>query len=120
MANSGTAVMQFDKDMSSRHREFFETARALLLSYEGIIETKKPRITTYSDKHSGICHMRTMPHGIDLGFLKGVHLDDRFEVLKGTSKVMRVLSLDKMDRSLISYYLDQAIQLNASCKRNLS
>lgn len=108
--------MQFDKDMTSPHRELFETARGLLLSYEGITETKKPRITTYGNTHGGICHMRTLPHGIDIGFLKGVHLDDKFDVLKGRGKVMRVLSLDKMDRDLISYYLNQAIQLNASGK----
>lgn len=112
--------MQFDKDMMSPHRELFEFTRAFLLSYEGIIETKKPRITTYGNKRSGICHMRTMPHGIDIGFLKGVHLDDRFDALKGKGKVIRVLSLDKMDRGLISYYLKQAIQLNASGKTGVS
>jgi len=106
--------MQFDKDMQSPHRELFEAARALLFSCEGITETKKPRITTYSDANGGICHMRTMPHGIDLGFLKGVYLDDKFDALKGTGKVMRVLSLDKMDQSLISHYLDQAIRVNAA------
>jgi len=106
--------MQFEKDMKSVHRELFEAARAILLSHEGISETKKPRITTYGDMHGGICHMRTMPLGIDLGFLKGVHLDDRYGALKGKGKVMRVLSLNKMDKPLICYYLDQAIKLNAS------
>ena len=53
--------MQFDKDLESEFKELFLRARKILLSYEDIIETKKNRITTYSNGKGGICHMRTMP-----------------------------------------------------------
>lgn len=106
--------MQFEKDMASEHRKLFESARALLLSVEGVSETKKPRITTYRNQNGGICHMRTMPHGIDLGFLKGARMMDKFNALNGTGKIMRVLSLDRMDEELIYYYINQALEINAS------
>lgn len=63
--------MQFDIDLQSVHKELFLEARKFLLSIDGIIETKKERITTYSNNKGGVCHMRTMPYGIDFGFFKG-------------------------------------------------
>ena len=105
--------MQFDKDLESEHRELFLAARQLLLSYEGIIETKKERITTYSDAKGGICHMRTMIYGIDFGFLKGARMEDKFSSLTGKGKSIRVLpQKGSLEEEKIRYYLEQAIQLN--------
>ena len=84
--------MQFYKDIQSPFKELFFEARALLLSYDGIIETKKERITTYGDNNGGICHMRTMPYGIDFGFLKGAKMEDRYGALTGKGKKLRVLA----------------------------
>ena len=103
--------MQFDIDVSSKYKELFLNARELLLTF-GLVETKKDRITTYSDKNGGICHMRTMPYGIDIGFLKGARMEDEFELLKGSGKVMRVLSLTSIDQGKIEYYLGQARAIN--------
>ena len=36
--------MQFEKDLESEFKHLFLQAREILLSYEGIIETKKDRI----------------------------------------------------------------------------
>ena len=33
--------MQFEKDLRSEHKKLFLEAREILLSYEGIVETKK-------------------------------------------------------------------------------
>lgn len=63
--------MQFDIDMKSEHSLLFDSVRQILLKKHSLKEIKKNRITTYSDDRSGICHMRTMKHGIDIGFLKG-------------------------------------------------
>jgi len=65
---------QYDKDMRSPHKELFQKMRDLLLAVDGVQETRKPRITTYGNAKGGICHLRTMPHGIDIGFLKGAKL----------------------------------------------
>lgn len=109
--------MQFDKDMESENRLLFLQAREELLRVSGISETKKSRITTYSDAGGGICHMRTMPHGIDIGFLKGAKFEDEFGLLTGNGKVMRVLPLGRMNKSIIRYYVRQAIALNRDTRR---
>lgn len=107
--------MQFDKDLQSEHKNLFLKAREILLSYDGIVETKKERITTYSNNKGGICHMRTMPFGIDFGFLKGSKMEDKVQILTGKGKALRVLSQkDKLDEKTIRYFIDQAIEINAN------
>ena len=75
-------------------------------------EIQKEKITTYSFNGSSLCHMRTMPHGIDIGFLKGAMLEDKLKQLHGETKRMRVLSLSKLIESEFDYYLVQALTLN--------
>lgn len=107
--------MQFDKDLKAEHKDLFLKARDILLSYEEIIETKKERITTYSDQKGGICHLRTMPHGIDLGFLKGAKMLDQNKSLQGKGKAIRVLPQSgPLDEKTIRYFIDQAIEINAN------
>ncbi|WP_417454639.1 hypothetical protein [Kiloniella sp.] len=118
--------MQYDTDLISPHKDLFLATRKYLLSFSGMIEVKKDRITTYaykspvllnknqSTKNTGgnICHMRTMSHGIDLGFLKGARMKDDLELLQGKGKAMRVLSLSLLNKDAVKYYVDQAILLN--------
>jgi hypothetical protein len=106
--------MQFDIDMKSEHKRLFNSARQVLLENYKLKETKKARITTYSDDKGGICHMRTMKHGIDIGFLKGIHLKDEYGLLTGSGKVMRVLSMSELNITQIQYYIDQANAINAT------
>jgi len=105
--------MQFEKDLQSEFKDLFLQARELLLSYEGIFETKKNRITTYSNNKGGICHMRTMPYGIDFGFLKGAKMEDELGLLTGKGKAIRVLPQKELDREAIEYYLKQALEINS-------
>lgn len=104
--------MQFDTDMESEHKVLFCSARKILLENYNLTEVKKKRITTYAEEKSGICHMRTMKHGIDIGFLKGVHMEDKYGLLSGSGKVMRVLSMSDLNVTQVQYYLDQAITIN--------
>lgn len=108
--------MQFDIDLESEYKELFLSARKLLLESYKLEETKKNRITTYSNDKGGVCHMRTMKHGIDIGFLKGVHMEDKYKLLTGTGKVMRVLPMSTLDVDCAKYYIDQAIKINAEKK----
>lgn len=105
--------MQYDKDLVSEHKAMFLEARAFLLSFESIVETKKERITTYSNKKGGICHMRTMPYGIDFGFLKGAKMEDKFGLLIGKGKIIRILHQEKLDKRTVQYYIEQAIEINS-------
>jgi hypothetical protein len=104
--------MQYDKDLLSTHKALFLKAREFLLSFNGIIETKKERITTYSNKNGGVCHLRTMPYGIDFGFLKGAKMKDELGLLTGKGKAIRVLPIKELDKNVVTYYLKQAIELN--------
>ncbi len=105
--------MQYEIDLQSEHKNLFLEAREFLLSFDGIEETKKERITTYSDKNGGICHMRTMPYGIDFGFLKGAKMKDNLGLLTGDGKAIRVLPLKEMNKEAVKYYIEQAIEINA-------
>ena len=109
--------MQYEVDIASDYKELFLKARTFLIEKYGFTETRKPRITTYSDENGGICHVRTMPHGIDFGFLKGVRMEDNLGLLTGTGKVMRVLSMATFDPACIGYYLQQAVDINSQAKQ---
>ena len=104
--------MQFDVDIRSIHKGLFQKARITLIAQYGFTETRKPRITTYADRNGGVCHMRTMPHGIGFGFLKGVRMEDKFNLLTGRRKVMRILPVRTFGGTQIQYYFDQAIKIN--------
>lgn len=108
--------MQYEKDLLSEHKELFLKTRELLLSFNEIVETRKERITTYANRYGGICHMRTMSYGIDIGFLKGAKMNDELDLLKGKGKVMRVLPLKCFAPKEISYYINQAIEINTKSK----
>ncbi|UGA55701.1 hypothetical protein [Vibrio sp. VB16] len=105
--------MQYDIDIKSEHKSLFVFTRKILIEHYRLIETRKQRITSYSDANGGICHMRTTKNGVDIGFLKGVHMIDTYKMLTGSGKVMRVLSMDSPDVDGVSYYLDQAIKINS-------
>lgn len=105
--------MQYDKDLQSEYKALFLEARSFLLSFDGILETKKERITTYSNEKGGICHMRTMSYGIDFGFLKGAKMEDKLSLLTGKGKAIRVLPQKKLDKKVVEYYIKQAIEINS-------
>lgn len=107
--------MQFDKDLESEFKSMFLKAREILLSHAGIIETKKERITTYSNGKGGICHMRTMSYGVDFGFLKGAKMEDKYGTLTGKGKAIRVLpQKGELNEEQIKYFIKQAIEINAN------
>ena len=105
--------MQYNKDLESEYKKLFLAAREFLLSFDGIVETKKERITTYSNENGGICHMRTRPYGIDFGFLKGAKMEDKFGLLVGKGKAIRVLPQKELDKKVVEYYITQALKLNS-------
>ena len=56
--------------------------------------------------------MRTMPYGIDFGFLKGAKMEDKLGLLTGKGKAIRVLPQKEIDRKAIDYYIKQALTIN--------
>ena len=109
--------MQYEKDRQSPFKDLFLEATKLVLSFDGIRETKNDRITTYSNDKGGICHIRTMPYGIDLGFLKGVKMEDKYKLLTGNGKAIRVLQQKgELNKEAVTYYINQALDINAKKK----
>lgn len=106
-------MLQFDKDLNSPNKALFLEARNFILSFEGVEELKKERITTYFSHKKGLCHLRTMPHGIDIGFLKGAKMEDNFNLLTGKGKLVRVLAQKELDKAVVQYYVEQGIAINA-------
>lgn len=104
--------MQFDRDLKSPFRELFLAIRDSICRNSGVQELKKEKITTYSYNGSGLCHLRTMPNGVDIGFLKGAFFKDKYKLLSGDTKRMRVLTLDSLKQKELDYYLEQALQNN--------
>ena len=104
--------MQYNIDVQSIYKNLFLDVRNLLLSNPSITETKKERITTYSDKNGGICHLRTTSKGVDIGFLKGILLEDKLSLLHGKGKLVRVASLKGYHEIVLLYYIQQAIEIN--------
>ena len=80
-----------------------------MLSFDGIIETKKERITTYSNDKGEICHMPTIPYGIEFGFLKGAKMEDKLGLLTGEGKAIRVLPQKELNKKAVKYYLITSI-----------
>ncbi|GGZ92512.1 DUF1801 domain-containing protein [Algibacter mikhailovii] len=105
--------MQYDKDLQSEYKALFLEARSFLPSFDGILETKKERITTYSNEKGGICHIRTMSYGIDFGLLKGAKMEDKLSLLTGKGKAIRVLPQKKLDKKVVEYDIKQAIEINS-------
>ncbi len=105
--------MQYDKDLKSGYKQLFLKVRELLLKNKEVSEQKKERITTYYFRGSGLCHVRTMPNGVDIGFLKGAKLQDKFGLLIGEGKKMRVLNFIQYNEQKLSYYIKQAKQINS-------
>jgi hypothetical protein len=104
--------MQYEVDVISTHRNLFLAVRAALLGYSGIEEIKKERITTYANQNGGLCHIRTTKTGVDVGFLKGVLMKGKFELLTGNTKKMRVLSLSEMNAEVLDFYIRESIRVN--------
>ncbi len=104
--------MQFDKDILSEHKELFLKVRKFLLSQNGIIETKKERITTYSYNKSTLCHVRTMPYGVDIGFLKGIKITDHFKLLIGNENTIRILPIKGYNKTIVGHFIKEAMEIN--------
>jgi len=104
--------VQFEKDLESPFKRLFLEIRHYILLDKDVTEIKKERITTYHYQGSGLCHLRTMPNGVDIGFMKGVQLTDKQNLLVGNGKKIRILTLKFFSESDIFYYLDQAKLLN--------
>lgn len=104
--------MQFYKDIQSKHKSLFLQVRNLLLSKKGIVETKKEHTTTYTYNSKRLCHLRTMPYGVDIVFLNGEQLTDYLNLLIGIENNIRVLPLKAFNEVIVQHFVKEAMKLN--------
>ena len=89
------------EEMTPCHEYIFAMRSKIVLLYgatERVIE-------------DGICHINVFARHVNLGFARGADLDDPAEVLQGTGKAMRHITLEKLsdlDRPEIRACLRQA------------
>ncbi|NQZ84413.1 MAG: DUF1801 domain-containing protein [Nanoarchaeales archaeon] len=108
---------QFEKDLESSSKNLFLDIREVLLSYPQMLELQKSIITTFADDNGPICNMRTMKQTVEITFLKGIKMKDRFKLLTGTGREMRSLIMHKADTEILKYYIDQAVAINSKRRR---
>ncbi len=104
--------MHFDKAIASSQAGLFLEIREFLLGFDGVRERRKAHVTSYVNKHGGLCHLHPTKAGVDVGFFKGVRLEDAYGRLWGDGKSKRWLSLESLDEGLLLYYIVQAIEVN--------
>ncbi len=112
--------MHFDKVMQSKHRALFLQVRDLLLDFEEVFERKNAHTTSYWTKKGCVCHIKTTQTGLDVGFTKGVQMEDAFGRLWGDGKSKRNISLSSMDENMLVYYIVQALELIPKVKSRQS
>lgn len=108
---------QFEKDLLSNNKDLFLETRELILSYPQMMELQKSIITTFANDNGPICNMRTMNKTLEITFLKGINLKDKHKLLTGSGKEMRSLTIDNLDKEILSYYIQQAIKINERKRR---
>jgi hypothetical protein len=104
--------IQFLKDIESPFKDLFLEIRSYLLKYHGVEEEKKSRVTNYHYNNSTMCHVRTSEEGVEIGFIKGALIPDKYFQLKGTGKNVRIMSLDLFNIDILDYYVGAAVSLN--------
>ena len=104
--------MQYHGFFHREHEALFVEVRTFLLGFDGVTENLNTRSLSYADKYGGLCHLRTIPAGVEVGFFKGVYMQDELGLLRGDGKYKRNIYLHEMDETALLYYMIQALELN--------
>lgn len=104
--------MQFDKDLNSNQAELFLAVREYIIKCIGkdTDERYRDNITSYYSKEGGFCYLRTYHDYIHIGWFRGVHIEDKYNLLFGSGKTIRGQRIKKFDKKIkksIAYYIEQ-------------
>ncbi|MFK7844701.1 MAG: DUF1801 domain-containing protein [Rhodothermales bacterium] len=105
--------MQFDIEMRSKHKDLFLEIRDVLLSFDGVREKINTRSVCYHTSQGGLCHLKTTNDGVDVGFFRGIRMEDAYNMLWGAGKSKKFISLQAMNEEALVYYVVQALEINA-------
>lgn len=106
--------MQFDADLNSEHTELFLATRELIMACigSGASEKQSKCITSYFSPLGGICYIKTEPNGVRIGWFRGVHLDDKYGLLRGKGKTLRghtIKALGAKEQEALQYYIEETL-----------
>ena len=107
--------MQFDLDISSPQAACFMALRELILSYSEIHEFKTAKQTTYKDSYSSVCMLRVRQEKVRLTFANGAKMQERFEMLLGSAKIVRYLEYhdtQEIDSTLLHAMIEESLLIN--------
>jgi hypothetical protein len=104
----------FEKDSSGEYAELFLEVRDFIKICIGNDAKEKysENITTLYSKEGGFCYIRVKDDYIHLGWFRGRHINDKYDLLFGKGKTIRgqrVYKLDKPTRDAIKYYVNETL-----------
>ena len=104
----------FEKDSNSEYAELFLETRAFLKECIGKKAKEKysANITTLQSKEGSFCYIRVKENYIHLGWFRGKHIMDKYNLLFGNGKTIRgqkIYALNKVTKDAIKYYVEETL-----------
>jgi len=104
----------FEKDSTGEYAELFLQVRDYIKICIGndAKEKQSENITTLYSKEGGFCYIRVKENYIHLGWFRGRHIKDKYDLLFGNGKTIRgqkVYKLDRQARDVINYYVNETL-----------
>jgi hypothetical protein len=112
-----TPLTKFEQDFESGNKNLFLEIREIIINYPQMAELQKSIVTSFSNDNGPICNMSSKSNQIEITFLKGIKMKDKYKLLTGTGKEMRSIIISKFNEELVKYYIDQAVTINSKRKR---
>lgn len=109
-----TKRTSFETDSTGEHAELFLQVRDFIKVCIGNDAKEKysENITTLYSKEGGFCYIRVKDGYVHLGWFRGRHIEDRYDLLFGNGKTIRgqkVYKLDKQARDAVRYYVNETL-----------
>ena len=112
-----TPLTKFEENFESGNKNLFLEIREIIIGYNQMSELQKSIVTSFANDNGPICNMASQGKSIEITFLKGIRMKDKYNLLTGTGKEMRSILISELNEELVRYYLDQAVTINSKRKR---
>ncbi len=106
--------MQYNIDIKGEFADIFKKIRTILLSYPQIKEIKNAKQTSYHDEYGVVIMMRKKGSEFVVAFGRGVKLQEKYQMLKGSGKFVRHLylkSVEEVDEKLLREMIEESFIL---------
>ncbi len=96
-------------------REIFEKIRSIVLSFEGVSESKSTHQTAFKDRYSTVLMLREYEDRVTIILAKGAELEKDYPFLEGDAKVVRhieIYDIGDLDEDLLREIIKETMILN--------